>query len=681
MSQPSPQLQDQTRKLRQQLQEAAHAYYVLDAPIMEDEVYDRLYRELQAIEQEYPQLIAPDSPTQRVGDKPATQFTSVPHNIPLYSLDNAFTLEEFAKWQDRWQTRLEQPITPEYICELKIDGSALALTYEEGLLVRGLTRGDGETGEEITPNVKTIRSIPLRLQGERIPPRVEVRGEAFLPLDTFERLNQERQQNQESPFANPRNAAAGTLRQLDPQIVAQRQLRFFAYTLYCPSDEGDRPFRTHQDALQQLQDFGFRVNPHRQLARSIEEINAYYEQWEQQRRDLPYLTDGVVVKLNDIALQQRLGFTQKAPRWAIALKYPAEEVPTTVESVSFQVGRTGAVTPVANLKPVQLAGTTVSRASLHNGDRLRELDLHHGDTVVVRKAGEIIPEVVRVLPKLRPEGAEAVKMPNHCPECQQPLFKPQDEAVMRCVNRSCPAILRGALKHWGSRGALDIDGLGDKLIAQLCDRRFLNSLADLYRLRAEDLSHLERLGHKSATKLVESIQHSKHQPWSRVLYGLGIRHVGAVNAQTLAQAFPTVKELAQARPDEIAEIKGIGPEIAGAIAEWFQLRANQDLIQQLQEVGVSLESHPQVETAPESPQPLAGQTVVLTGTLPTLSRTQAKTLIEEAGGKVTGSVSSKTNYVVVGENPGSKQAKAEDLGIPQLSEAQLRELVGLSPQE
>ncbi len=679
MSQPSRQLQTQTQKLRQQLQEAAHAYYVLDAPIMEDEVYDRLYRELQAIEQEYPQLISPDSPTQRVGDKPSAQFQSVRHNIPLYSLDNAFTIAEFAKWQDRWQNLLDEAIQPEYICELKIDGSALALTYEDGLLTRGVTRGDGETGEDITPNVKTIHSIPLRLRGETIPPQVEVRGEAFLPLETFERLNAERQQNQEPLLANPRNAAAGTLRQLDPQIVAQRQLQFFAYTLYIPSDEGDRPFPTHQEALQRLQDLGFQVNPHRQVAHSLEEIQAYYERWEQDRRDLPYLTDGVVVKLNEISLQHRLGFTQKAPRWAIALKYPAEEVPTTVASVSFQVGRTGAVTPVANLNPVQLAGTTVARASLHNGDRLRELDLHIGDTVVVRKAGEIIPEVVRVLPKLRPEGAQAVQMPNHCPECQEALVKPQDEAVTRCINRSCPAILRGALKHWGSRGALDIDGLGEKLITQLCDRRFLNSVADLYRLRPEDLSHLERLGSKSATKLVESIQRSKQQPWSRVLYGLGIRHVGAVNAQTLVERFPTVDALAEARLDEIAEIKGIGPEIAGAICEWFEVRANRDLIEHLQAVGVTLAAQDSPTSVTHSDavaaQPLAGQTLVLTGTLPNLTRNEAKTLIEQAGGKVTGSVSSKTNYVVVGENPGSKQAKAEKLGIPQLSEAQLRELL------
>lgn len=685
MSQPSRQLQEQTQKLRQQLQEAAYAYYVLDAPIMEDEVYDRLYRELQAIEEEYPQLISPDSPTQRVGDKPSAEFESVRHNIPLYSLDNAFTIAEFAKWQDRWQNLLDETIQPEYICELKIDGSALALTYEDGLLTRGVTRGDGETGEDITPNVKTIRSIPLKLRGEAIPPHVEVRGEAFLPLDTFERLNAQRQQNQEPPLANPRNAAAGTLRQLDPQIVAQRQLQFFAYTLYLPSDDGpsdkgDRPFCTHQEALQRLQELGFQVNPHRQVAHSIEEIQVYYERWEQQRRELPYLTDGVVVKLNDIALQHRLGFTQKAPRWAIALKYPAEEVPTVVHSVDFQVGRTGAVTPVANLKPVQLAGTTVSRASLHNGDRLRELDLHLGDTVVVRKAGEIIPEVVRVLPKLRPKGAQTVKMPNHCPECQQPLVKPQNEAVTRCVNSSCPAILRGALKHWGSRGALDIDGLGEKLIAQLCDRRRLNSVADLYRLRPEDLSHLERLGTKSATKLVESIQRSKQQPWSRVLYGLGIRHVGAVNAQTLVKHFPTVEILAGASLDEIAEIKGIGPEIAGAICEWFQVPANRDLIKHLQDVGVTLAANAPPQAGTVAPQPLAGKTLVLTGTLPNLTRNEAKTLIEEAGGKVTSSVSSKTDYVVVGENPGSKQAKAETLAIPQLSEAQLRELVGLSPQ-
>jgi len=685
MSQPSRQVQTQTQKLRQQLQEAAYAYYVLDAPIMEDQVYDRLYRELQAIEQEYPQLISPDSPTQRVGDKPSDQFQTVRHNIPLYSLDNAFTIAEFAKWQDRWQNLLDEAILPEYICELKIDGSALALTYENGLLTRSVTRGDGETGEDITPNVKTIRSIPLRLRGEMIPPRVEVRGEAFLPLETFERLNAERQQNQEPLLANPRNAAAGTLRQLDPQIVAQRQLQFFAYTLYIPSDDGpsqkgDRPFPTHQEALQRLQELGFQVNPHRQVAHSIEEIQAYYERWEQDRRDLPYLTDGVVVKLNDVSLQRRLGFTQKAPRWAIALKYPAEEVPTTVVSVDFQVGRTGAVTPVANLNPVQLAGTTVARASLHNGDRLRELDLHLADTVVVRKAGEIIPEVVRVLPKLRPEGAQAVQMPNHCPECNEALVKPQNEAVTRCINRSCPAILRGALKHWGSRGALDIDGLGEKLITQLCDRRFLNSVADLYRLRPQDLSHLERLGSKSATKLVESIQRSKQQPWSRVLYGLGIRHVGAVNAQTLVERFPTVEALAEARLDEIAEIKGIGPEIAGAICEWFEVQANRDLIEQLQEVGVTLAADDPPQEGTIAPQPLAGQTLVLTGTLPSLTRNEAKTLIEQAGGKVTGSVSSKTNYVVVGENPGSKQAKAENLGIPQLSEAQLQELVGLSPQ-
>lgn len=673
MTQPSSQTRQRAQQLRQQLQTAAYQYYVLDDPIMEDEVYDRLYRELQQIEAEHPELVTPDSPTQRVGDKPAEHFESVRHNIPLYSLDNAFNVAEFAKWQERWQDRLDNPPTPDYICELKIDGSALALTYENGVLVRGATRGDGETGEDITANVKTIRAIPLKLQVDHPPSRVEVRGEAFLPLDTFDRINAEREANDEAPFKNPRNAAAGTLRQLDPRIVDRRQLQFFAYTLYIPDADGDRPFSSHEEALQQLQDFGFLVNPNRIRCHSLDEVAQYYDRWDSQRRQLPYMTDGVVVKLNDIELQQRLGFTQKAPRWAIALKYPAEEVPTTVESVTVQVGRTGALTPVANLNPVQLAGTTVSRATLHNGDRLRELDLHLGDTVVVRKAGEIIPEVVRVLADLRPENAPAVEMPNSCPECGQPVVKPEDEAVTRCVNASCPAILRGSLKHWASRGALDIDGLGEKLISQMVDRRFVRSVADLYQLRPQDLTTLDRMGKKSAQNLVESIESSKQQPWSRVLYGLGIRHVGSVNAQTLTQYFPSVDELAQATADEIAEIKGIGEEIASAIVQWFQIPANAELVDRLKQAGLQLSGTP--DELPAESQLLNGETFVLTGTLPNLTRSEAKSLIEKAGGKVTGSVSSKTNYVVVGAEAGSKLAKAEKLGITLLSEEELLALL------
>ncbi|PPT09943.1 DNA ligase [Geitlerinema sp. FC II] len=674
MNSPKQKIQKRAEQLREQLQKAAYAYYVEDNPIMEDEVYDRLYRELQTLEAEHPEIVTPDSPTQRVGDRPADKFQSVKHNIPLYSLDNAFNIEEFANWEKRWKDRLENPIDSEYVCELKIDGSALALTYENGILVRGATRGDGETGEEITQNVKTIRSIPLKLQVENPPSRVEVRGEAFLPLETFDRINQDREANGEAPFANPRNAAAGTLRQLDSRIVDRRQLQFFAYTLYIPGADGDRPFHTHEEALQKLQEFGFLVNPNQTICRSVEDVAQYYDRWDRQRRELPYMTDGVVVKLNAIALQQRLGFTQKAPRWAIALKYPAEEVPTTVESVTVQVGRTGALTPVANLNPVQLAGTTVSRATLHNGDRIAELDLHIGDTVVVRKAGEIIPEVVRVLPELRPENAPAVEMPNSCPECGQPVVKPEDEAVTRCVNASCPAILRGSLKHWASRGALDIDGLGEKLISQMVDRRFVQSVADLYQLQPETLVVLERMGKKSAEKLVGAIASSKQQPWFRVLYGLGIRHVGSVNAQTLAQRFPSVDELATATVEDIAAVEGIGEIIASAIVDWFGIPANRESIDRLREAGLQLQGTPsQPET--ESNAHLQGQTFVLTGTLPTLSRNEAKSLIEKAGGKVTGSVSKKTNYVVVGDSAGSKLAKAEKLGIPLLSEEALLKLL------
>ncbi|MBP0004961.1 MAG: NAD-dependent DNA ligase LigA [Cyanobacteria bacterium SBC] len=671
MSQATPETQKRVEQLREQLQKAAYAYYVLDNPIMEDEVYDRLYRELQTLETEYPELITPDSPTQRVGDKPTARFQSVRHNISLYSLDNAFNIEEFTDWEKRWQKQLDNPIEPEYVCELKIDGSALALTYENGILVRGATRGDGETGEEITQNVKTIRSIPLKLKVENPPSRVEVRGEAFLPLETFDRINRERQNNNEALFANPRNAAAGTLRQLDPRIVDQRQLQFFAYTLYIPGEDGDRPFHTHQEALQKLQNFGFLVNPNQTICRSIEEVAQYYDRWDSQRRELPYMTDGVVVKLNSIDLQQRLGFTQKAPRWAIALKYPAEEVPTTVESVTVQVGRTGALTPVANLKPVQLAGTTVSRATLHNGDRIAELDLHVGDTVVVRKAGEIIPEVVRVLPELRPENAPVVEMPTSCPECSQPVFKPEGEAVTRCVNTSCPAILRGSLEHWASRGALDIDGLGEKLISQMVDRRFVKSVADLYQLQPENLVVLERMGKKSAEKLVRSIESSKQQPWFRVLYGLGIRLVGSVNAQTLAQHFPNVDELATATVKDMAAIEGIGETIASSIVDWFGIPANRELVDRLREAGLQLEGTASKPVAALHATPLQGQTFVLTGTLPTLSRSEAKSLIEKAGGKVTGSVSSKTNYIVVGESAGSKLEQAKKLGISQLSEEEL----------
>ncbi|MGF1567255.1 MAG: NAD-dependent DNA ligase LigA [Nodosilinea sp.] len=666
--------------LRRQLQAASYAYYVLDAPTLPDDVYDRLYRELQGLEAAHPHLVTPDSPTQRVGEKPAAQFTSVRHNIPLYSLENAFDLAEFRAWEDRWRRQAPEAGAEDYVAELKIDGSALALTYENGLLVRGVTRGDGVAGEDITQNVKTIRSIPLRLSTDHPPAVVEVRGEAFLPLDVFAQINQERDAREEPPFANPRNAAAGTLRQLDSRIVAARRLDFFAYTVYLSESKSGQidSVQTQLDsqwqALELLQSLGFRVNPNRQLCHSAADVQAYYDDWAIKRAQLTYLTDGVVVKLNAFALQRQLGFTQKFPRWAVALKYPAEEVPTILERVSFQVGRTGAVTPVAELHPVAVAGTTVARATLHNADRMAELDIHQGDTVIVRKAGEIIPEVVRVMAELRPAGAVAVAMPTHCPRCGEALVKPAEEAATRCINISCPAIVQGAIIHWARRDALDIEGLGEKWVQQLVQQGLVQSVADLYGLTVEDLLPLERMGQQLAQKLVGAIAASKTRPWPSVLYALGIRHVGTVNAKTLAQQFPAVDALATATPDAIATVHTIGPEIAQSVAEWFSLPANQTLIERLQAAGLQLATTSEAQDAPPPAGPLAGKTLVLTGTLPTLTRPAATELIEAAGGKVTSSVSKATDYVVAGEKAGSKLAKAEKLGIAILSEAELLEI-------
>ena len=670
-----PEVKQRVQELRQLLQRASYAYYVLDNPIMEDAVYDQLYRELQELENQYPELITPDSPTQRVGEKPATQFPSVRHNIPLYSLENAFNIDELKVWDQRWRRYSPNTNSVEYVCELKIDGSALALTYENGVLLRGATRGDGVTGEDITQNVRTIRSIPLRLQLENPPARVEVRGEAFLPLEVFQQINQERSQNGDAPFANPRNAAAGTLRQLDPRIVDKRRLDFFAYTLHIPGRDDASIARTQWEALELLQEMGFRVNPNRKLCPLLQEVAEYYEYWDTERLNLPYMTDGVVVKINALALQEQLGFTQKFPRWAVALKYAAQEAPTRVEQITVNVGRTGALTPMAIMRPVQLAGTTVSRATLHNSDRVAQLDIRVSDTVIVRKAGEIIPEVVRVLQELRPEGTQPFQMPTYCPVCDQPVVRPVGEAVTRCVNASCPAILKGALEHWVSRDALDINGMGEKLVHQVVDKGVVHSVADVYDLTAEQLMKLERMGKKLAEKLVQAIASSKTKPWSRVLYGLGIRHVGSVNAQLLTQKFTTVEQLAEAKQADIEAVYGIGPEIAQSVYEWFRIPANQTLISRLKAAGLQLAAEEEIQDPTGDNQPLSGKTFVITGTLPTLKRDEAKELIQKAGGKVTDSVSKNTDYLVVGEEAGSKLAKAEALGIPRLSEAQLLEML------
>ncbi|WP_313655547.1 NAD-dependent DNA ligase LigA [Planktothrix agardhii] len=675
----TPEIQQRIEELRRLLQKASYEYYVLDAPTMADSVYDQLYRELQDLEQQYPQLITTDSPTQRVGEKPATQFQSVKHNIPLYSLDNAFNFNDLKTWQERGlKTATNTSEFPTYICELKIDGSALALTYENGILVRCATRGDGITGEEITQNVKTIRSIPLKLELENPPNLVEVRGEAFLSLKVFEIINQERQKERGSLFANPRNAAAGTLRQLDSKIVAQRKLDFFAYTLHIHEQNNLEivSAQTQWDNLELLQKMGFKVNPNRQLCSNVDEVIKYCEYWDQKRHNLPYMTDGVVIKINPLSLQEKLGFTQKFPRWAIAYKYPAEEMPTQIKSVTVQVGRTGALTPVAELNPILLAGTTVQRATLHNRDRLAELDLHIGDTVIVRKAGEIIPEVVKVLLELRPQDAKKFEMPTHCPECGQAVVQSLGEAVTRCINDSCPAILQGSLIHWCSRDALDINGIGDKLVQQFVNKKLVNSVADLYDLTVEQLMTLDRMGEKSATKIIQAIATSKNQPWARVLYGLGIRHVGSVNAELITQKFKSVEQLTPASAAEIEGVYGIGPEIAYSVYEWFNLPANQLLIERLKTAGLELANSEKIDyNQSNEPQTLAGKTFVITGTLPTLKREDTKKLIQNAGGKVTDSVSKKTDYLVVGEEAGSKLKKAQDLGITLLSEAELLTLL------
>jgi DNA ligase (NAD+) len=669
----TPEIKQKVAQLREQLQAAGYAYYVMDNPLMEDGVYDQLYRQLQDLESQYPALITADSPTQRVGDRPATKFTTVKHNIPLYSLENAFNDQELIKWETRWQKQLAElpEFLPEfnYVCELKIDGNAIALSYENGILVRGATRGDGVMGEEITQNVKTIRTIPLKLKLKNPPATVEVRGEAFLPLDVFETINRERTKLGEAVFANPRNAAAGTLRQLDSQIVAQRKLKFFAYTLQGENQD----VNSQWESLELLQKLGFLVNPHRQLCNSLAEVQAYFKEWDSRRKTLSYMTDGVVVKINDYQLQRQLGFTQKFPRWAIALKYPAEETPTVVKDIIVNVGRTGAVTPMAVMEPVQLAGTTVQRATLHNRDRIGELDIRVGDTVIIRKAGEIIPEVVRVLPDLRPPGTVPYQMPLTCPECSSLLVRPEAEAVTRCVNQACPAILRGSIIHWASRNALDIRGLGERIAILLIQNNLIHSVADLYTLTIEQIASLERMGTKSAENLVKAIAESKQQTYDRLLYGLGIRYVGNVNAKILTENFSTIEELSQASFEAIEAVYGIGEEIAQSVYEWVRIPANQALIQNLQGVGLQFHSVKNNADAnnDQKPQVFSGKTFVLTGTLPSLKRDEAKKLIEQAGGKVTSSLSQKTDYLLLGENPGSKLAKAEKLGVQQLSEAEL----------
>ncbi len=672
---------ERSAELRSLLNKASHAYYVLDSPLMEDAVYDRLYRELLKLEAENPSLIKQDSPTQRLGGLTAKGFISTKHRVPLMSLDNAFSLKELQEWHSKIINLLKVKSKKNdinkslpIIGELKIDGNALALSYVDGVLVKAATRGDGTSGEEITSNAITISSIPLRLNLNHPPSWLEVRGEVFIANNVFQSINDERKINNQSLFANPRNACAGTLRQLDPQVVAKRKLDFFAYTMHLPDklisqDANPKQPNNQRDALQWLKDAGFKVNPNSKLMTGLEEIETYFRQWEVERKKLTYATDGLVLKINDFSLQVLAGFTQKAPRWAIALKYPAEEAPSKLKRLSCQVGRTGVITPVAEFEAISLAGTSVSRATLHNANRLEALDLHSEDTIVVRKAGEIIPEVVRVLTELRSPKSKRLELPQRCPECNSKLIRENNQAATKCINDLCPAIIQGMVRHWVSKNAMDIDGLGIKLIEQLVKKGLVKSITNLYELDINSLTSIERMGQKSARNLIDAISKSKRQPWYRQLYGLGINHVGEANAKALANSFPNISllcDLSCNTPAKITDIYGIGNEIKQSLQQWFANPTNKQLIKELQRIGLSLASNE--SNLKRNSNLASNQIFVITGSLPSLSRYEIKRLIEDSGGKVSSSVSSKTNFLIAGTSAGSKIKKAKDLGIPIIDE-------------
>ncbi|MFE4122934.1 NAD-dependent DNA ligase LigA [Priestia sp. YIM B13486] len=652
------------QELRDLLNQYGYEYYVLDQPSVPDAEYDKLMNELIEIEESFPELKTADSPTQRVGGQVLDAFEKVQHQTSMLSLGNAFNEEDLRDF-DR---RVRQAVGDEfsYVCELKIDGLAVSLRYEDGYLVLGATRGDGTTGENITENLKTIRSIPLRIKE---PLSMEVRGEAFMPRKSFEALNEAKMERDEVPFANPRNAAAGSLRQLDPKIAAKRNLDIFVYAM---TDTGELEIDSHSESLNLLDELGFKTNKERQTCETIDDVIAYIESWQTQRPELSYDIDGIVVKVDSFDQQAELGTTAKSPRWAIAYKFPAEEVVTKLVDIELTVGRTGVITPTAILEPVQVAGTTVQRASLHNEDLIREKDIRIGDYVVVKKAGDIIPEVVNVIEEKRTGEEQEFTMPTHCPECESELVRLEGEVALRCINPSCPAQIREGLIHFVSRNAMNIDGLGEKVISQLFREQLIKDVADIYTLTKQQLIELERMGEKSADNLIAAIEASKENSLERLLFGLGIRHVGAKAAKTLAQHFETIDKLTKATYDELVAINEIGAKMADAIVAYFTQEEVQELIHELKEYGVNLTyKGPKLVSVENVDSVFAGKTVVLTGKLEQLSRNDAKAQIEALGGKVTGSVSKKTDLVVAGEEAGSKLTKANELEIEVWDEARL----------
>lgn len=658
-------------ELRRQLEYHNWRYYVLDDPVITDGEYDRMLRELQSLEAAHPEYYAADSPTQRVGGAVRSDFGTVLHRVPLFSLANAFSADELLDF-DRRVRELTGLGEVEYVVELKIDGLAVSLTYEEGRFTQGATRGDGVTGEDITGNLRTVRSLPLRLRQEKqtAPTLLEVRGEVFMPKEAFVELNGRREEAGEPVFANPRNAAAGSLRQLDTKVTASRALDIFVYGI---GAAGGAAISTHWEWLLALKGWGFKVNPHIKLVRGITPAVEYCLAWQEERQELPYPIDGLVIKVNDLKLQQGLGSTAKSPRWAVAYKFPAEQAETTLGEIVVTVGRTGVLTPTALFDPpVQLAGTVVSRAVLHNEDIIRARDIRIGDVVRVEKAGDIIPEVVGSVPERRTGQEQLFVMPTSCPACGAEVVKLPGEVAWRCPNVSCPARLRESLLHFGSRGAMDIDGLGPAIIDQLLENGLVRNVADLYDLSESDLIQLPRMGRKSAANLIAAIAKSKNRSLDRVLFALGIRYVGATAAKTLAEHFDHMWALLAAKREELLTVAGIGDKVATSIQDFFREERNLSTVKRLAEAGVNMA---RVRPRAAASGNLSGKTFVLTGTLGSLNRSQAQTAIEERGGKVTGSVSRQTDFVVAGENPGSKLERAQALGINLLTEEEFLQLL------
>lgn len=653
-------IKDKIEHLKEELNKYSYQYYVLDNPLISDYEYDKMYSELKELENKYPEYITPDSPTQRVGGL-SSSFKEITHKYRLYSLDNTYSYDELKKWYEKIEKEFNTEI--ELVCELKIDGLAIALTYTNGYFKQGATRGNGIVGEEITQNLKTIKAIPLKLFEEA---DVEVRGEIYMPITSFEKLNK----NMEKPFANPRNAAAGSLRQLDSSITAQRDLSMFSYTAIIEKAEYNP--KTHYESIEYIKELGFKTNPNIRLVKNIEEAIEFCKEWENKRFELDYATDGVVIKVNNLAYQKELGFTSRAPKWATAFKFPPEEISTKLIDIEIGVGKTGAVTPVAILEPIQIGGSIVSRASLHNFDEINRLDIRIGDRVLIKKAAEIIPKVIKVIDTPEHEHLKKYQIPEKCPECSAKLEEREGEVNLYCSNEQCPSVIKAKLEYWVSKEAMDMDNIGPSIISQLYSKGLIKTPVDFYKLKETDLLNLDLIKEKSASNIYNSIQNSKNRPLSRFITGLSIRHVGKETAEILTSEYPSINALQNASIEDLSNIDGIGEKIAESIYKYFRNEENIKMIEEFEELGFEFTNN----SMPQKSTEFTGKTFVLTGTMNSMTRDEASDIIKQRGGKVSSSVSKKTSYVIVGENPGSKLEKAKNLGVIILKEEEFLKLIG-----